>query len=217
MLNTSFFLITRPIHRAVLALLSAIIVFFLLPVSWDFLIKLLGAWLIFAVVYLLICWEAICKMNAQQVAKKASVEDGSRAFVFGFILFGTFGCFVGIFLSVVGQDDQSISENLLVGITLASMIASWLLIHTTYLFHYARLYYKNSKLKKGLIFPGNEEPDYLDFAYFSFGLGTTFQVSDVEIQAKNIRRVAFFHGLLSFGLNTYVIALTINILSGLIH
>ena len=33
----------------------------------------------------------------------------------------------------------------------------------------------------GLEFPCKLQPDYLDFAYFSFVIGMTFQVSDVEI------------------------------------
>ncbi len=67
----------------------------------------------------------------------------------------------------------------------------------------------------GLEFPGNAKPNYLDFAYFSFVIGCTFQVSDVEISSPKIRRVVLFHGLLSFGLNTFVVALTINLIAGL--
>jgi len=48
-------------------------------------------------------------------------------------------------------------------------------------------------------------------------LGCTFQVSDIEVSSRKIRRVVLFHGLLAFALNTFVVALTINIISGLIH
>lgn len=43
----------------------------------------------------------------------------------------------------------------------------------------------------------------------------TFQVSDVEISARKIRRLVLFHSLLSFALNTFVVALTINLIAGL--
>jgi len=89
-------------------------------------------------------------------------------------------------------------------------------VHTLYVFHYAHLYYGGQQVG-GLDFPGNGEPDYVDFAYFSIVMGCTFQVSDVEISAKKIRHVAMFHGLLSFALNTFVVALTINIVAGLIN
>jgi uncharacterized membrane protein len=67
-----------------------------------------------------------------------------------------------------------------------------------------------------LEFPGNEQPDYTDFVYFSFVLGMTFQVSDVVITSKHIRRLATMHGLLSFGYNTAILALSINVISGMV-
>jgi uncharacterized membrane protein len=68
----------------------------------------------------------------------------------------------------------------------------------------------------GLEFPNKDpKPNYIDFAYFSFVIGCTFQVSDVEISSPKIRRVVLFHGLLSFALNTFVVALTINLIAGL--
>jgi len=94
------------------------------------------------------------------------------------------------------------------------------MVHSTYAFHYAHMYYDKDenepgKEAYGLEFPGDKEPNYIDFAYFAFVIGCTFQVSDVEISSPKIRQVALFHGLLSFGLNTFVIALTINLIAGL--
>ncbi len=66
----------------------------------------------------------------------------------------------------------------------------------------------------GLEFPEDKKPDYRDFAYFSFVLGMTFQVSDVQITSKPLRRLAMWHGLLAFGYNTIMIALTINLIAG---
>ena len=84
------------------------------------------------------------------------------------------------------------------------------------------MYYRNDRNKAAspttpaLQFPDEHEPDYLDFAYFSFVLGMTFQVSDVEISSKEIRRMALLHGFLSFIYNTVIVAFSINIISGLI-
>jgi len=55
------------------------------------------------------------------------------------------------------------------------------------------------------------KPDYLDFLYFSLVLGMTFQVSDVQVTSRKLRRLAAVHGLLSFLFNTVIIALTVNI------
>lgn len=66
-----------------------------------------------------------------------------------------------------------------------------------------------------MIFPSENIPDYLDFAYFSFVIGMTFQVSDIQITDKKIRRLVLLHGLISFILNTFVVALTVNFIAGL--
>jgi uncharacterized membrane protein len=100
------------------------------------------------------------------------------------------------------------------------MTFSWIMVHSIYTFHYAHMYYNDHKIipgqdAYGLEFPGDAKPDYIDFAYFSFVIGCTFQVSDVEISSPRIRRVVLLHGLLSFALNTFVIALTINLIAGL--
>jgi uncharacterized membrane protein len=61
--------------------------------------------------------------------------------------------------------------------------------------HYAHGYYGDAdpsgeyKRTGGLGFPGTPEPDYWDFMYFSFVVGMTFQVSDVQIEDRNLRRV----------------------------
>jgi uncharacterized membrane protein len=108
----------------------------------------------------------------------------------------------------------------LVPITVAGMLLSWIMVHTLFAFHYAHDYYMPHKTDKtrhtgGLDFPGNERPDYIDFAYFSFVIGCTFQVSDIEISSKKIRRLVFVHQLISFGLNTFVLALSINLVASL--
>lgn len=83
------------------------------------------------------------------------------------------------------------------------------------------MYYLNrnqheDKNKKQLLFPDeHNQPDYQDFAYFSFVIGATFQVSDVECNSKEMRRMVLVHSLLSFALNTFVVALMINLIAGL--
>jgi uncharacterized membrane protein len=90
--------------------------------------------------------------------------------------------------------------------------------------HYAHAYYRaedpdeRGRHGSGLNFPGEEdgEPDLLDFAYFSFVIGMTFQVSDAAITSKLIRRLSLVHALLSFLFNTVSLALAINLASSLV-
>jgi uncharacterized membrane protein len=68
----------------------------------------------------------------------------------------------------------------------------------------------------GLEFPGDREPDYMDFAYFSFVIGMTFQVSDVVITSRDFRKLVLIHAMLSFGFNTVILALALNTVSSVL-
>lgn len=98
---------------------------------------------------------------------------------------------------------------------IASVTLAWLVLHLSFTFRYAHLYYgdenqKYVKHSRGLDFPGETHPDYFDFAYYSFTIGMTFQVSDVVIKTKGLRRLTLAHSLLAFFFNTILIAITIN-------
>jgi uncharacterized membrane protein len=102
-----------------------------------------------------------------------------------------------------------------------AVVLGWLLVHTIFSFRYAHLYYgdrdRNNESDGGLIFPGRADPSYCDLAYFSFVIGMTFQVSDVQITDQRIRRLVLGHGLISFGYNTAILALVVNVVSNLLH
>lgn len=95
-----------------------------------------------------------------------------------------------------------------------TLALTWLFANTVYAMHYAHLYYSecDGGDRQGLEFPGKDAPDYLDFIYFSFTLGMTFQTSDVQITGRDIRRISTLHSLAAFVFNLGVIAFTINAL-----
>ncbi len=100
---------------------------------------------------------------------------------------------------------------------LLAVVFAWLLTHTACTLRYAHLYYRDDREGVGgLTFPGERPPDYLDFAYFAFTVGMCFQVSDVTITSRLIRRAVTGHALLSFAYNTAVLALALNLLTGLV-
>src|SRR5262249_2668427 len=103
-------------------------------------------------------------------------------------------------------------------ISMGTIILSWIFVHTSFTLHYAHEFYGEGRDRKlgGLKFPGDEDPDYWDFLYFSLVIAMTSQVSDVAIESKSIRRVATLHGVLAFFFNLGVLALTINMISNLI-
>jgi uncharacterized membrane protein len=95
-----------------------------------------------------------------------------------------------------------------------SLVLSWCFLNTMFGLHYAHEYYSGSDKHKALAFPGDCEPDYWDFMYFAFVLGMTFQVSDVQIQRRSVRRVALAHGVVAFFFDVFILALSVNVVAG---
>jgi uncharacterized membrane protein len=99
---------------------------------------------------------------------------------------------------------------------------SWSLMHTVFGLRYAHAFYGDSdqpcenRHAGGLVFPGERMPDYFDFAYFSFVIGMTCQVSDVQITSHRMRRLTLLQSVLAFGFNTIILALLINTVSSLL-
>jgi uncharacterized membrane protein len=102
-------------------------------------------------------------------------------------------------------------------LALITILLSWAFMHAIFALHYAREFYGEGRDRKigGLIFPGDEEPDYWDFLYYSLVVAMTAQVSDVQITSKTIRRLTLAHGTIAFFFNATVLALTVNIISTL--
>ncbi len=106
-------------------------------------------------------------------------------------------------------------------LALLAVASSWILAHVTFAMHYAHSYYGDpgelkAEERGGLDFPGDAPPDYWDFLYYSFVVGMTCQVSDVQVTSREMRRLTLAHGVLSFFFNTGVLALAINVTAGLL-
>lgn len=211
----NFFQRLSPLLKLLISVAFAIVVYLAIPCSSNKYFNALIVWDLFSFCYLLLCWIVFFTMPIRLIRHNASKEDGSKVYVFAMIILSSFAGMVAVLL-LIKEDIQTIYKPLLLIVVLLGMIFSWAIVHTVFTFHYGHLFY-SGKYEGGLEFPGDEkEPDYLDFAYFSFVIGCTFQVSDVEISLRKIRRLALFHGLLAFMLNTFVVALSINIISGLL-
>jgi uncharacterized membrane protein len=103
------------------------------------------------------------------------------------------------------------------GICVAALLLSWLFMNTLFALHYAHQFYgDDARLQRrgGLEFPGCDDPDYWDFVYFAIVVGMTFQVSDVQVTSRSIRRTVLVHGLVAFVFNMVIIALSVNVVAG---
>jgi len=102
------------------------------------------------------------------------------------------------------------------GVGALSVVLSWLFLNIMFALHYAHGFYGDFGEKhSGLEFPDTPKPDYWDFAYFAIVIGMTFQVSDVQISSRYLRRVALLHSVIAFFFNVFIIAITVNIVAGM--
>jgi uncharacterized membrane protein len=202
--------------------LSAITLFFIRH-SFSVAEVILLTWSAFTLSAIVLEWIIILTCHPREIRKVASLEDSSRSLIFILVLSAavvSLGAVIFLLKSPKESTDAQVTAHVLLSI--ASVIVSWWLVHTIFTMRYAHMYYTTNpdgdkkKPLGGLEFPNEPEPDYLDFVYFSFVLGTTFQVSDVEISSRPIRRLALIHGLIAFAFNTAILALSINVVSGLV-
>ena len=174
-------------------------------------------WDTFAIIYITICWIVFFNRTQPAIVKQANLDDGSRIFVLMSILITALASLFAVLFLLLSKETILGNKILPMMVAVAGMMLSWIMVHTLFTFHYAHMYYEKCGTEKlpELNFPAEKKPDYLDFAYFSFVIGMTFQVSDVEIATKRMRKTVLAHSLLAFALNTFVVALTINLIAGL--
>jgi uncharacterized membrane protein len=177
--------------------------------------SLLVGWDLFGLTYLLFCLHTFLRVPQEHIRERASREDLSGWLLFLLIVIAGVAGLVTV-LSFFGSREVLPTPrwlNSTVGV--GAIVVSWMMVHTAFSFRYAHLYYGDDNKQfaqhaRGLTFPEDEAPDYFDFAYFSFVIGMTFQVSDVVITGKGVRRLVLLHSIMAFGFNTVIIALTIS-------
>jgi uncharacterized membrane protein len=209
-------------HRIAVSLGCAALTLALMAGHFSWAVCIIAAWDAFAVCSLVLAWAGMLFTDLRTRMRETRLQDSSRTVMAGSVVFAALAALGAAWVllgSAKGLDGaQAVRHVALAGLT---VVSSWMLVHTVFALHYAALSYRIAERSHakppelGVEFPNEQEPDFLDFAYFSFVIGATAQVSDVQITGRDIRRLALLHGMLSFGFNTVVLALTINLASSL--
>ncbi|SDH97500.1 Uncharacterized membrane protein [Pseudomonas delhiensis] len=154
--------------------------------------------------------------TAEQVRGLADIEDENAEAVLMLVSAAAIASLVAIVFELAGARDLQGGEKLLrYAFTGSTVLGSWFLIGTIFAMHYARMYY--TAAQPPLQFPDRErQPDYWDFAYFSFTLSVAVQTSDVAIASPGLRRVALAQSIICFLYNTAILGLSINIAAGIV-
>jgi uncharacterized membrane protein len=204
--------IVRARPRLFLSALIVLAVSVLTPSDWRIATRLLVGWDVGIALYLGLALRMMAMADVHHIRLRARLQDEGQLAILALTAtaaLASLGAIVAL-LGMSGASDRQPSH-LLLGVV--TILLSWTFTHIMFAIHYAHEFYdENGGKGGGLIFPGNlHEPDYWDFVYFSFVIGMTSQVSDVQITCRPIRHTVSAHGIISFIFNVTLLALTVNI------
>jgi uncharacterized membrane protein len=208
--------------RLIVSIVVGILVWLLLPIE-DQIDRILAGWNAAGWLYIALLLVMMMRAEVGGIRRQATIEEESRSAA---LIITTLGA-IAMFLAIVAQlsaiaEESGLERRITLALSFSTILVSWLLVQIVFAVYYAHEFHSESGKKvhgagSGLKFSGRGVPDYFDFLYFSFVVGTTNQTSDTEVTSRPMRRVVMLHGLLSFFFNTMVIALTVNLTAQLVQ
>jgi uncharacterized membrane protein len=210
-------------HRGFASCVAAALAFVGLRHQVSLPTQLVLTWDAFTLTALALAWFVMVTKDPYEARRNAKLQDSSATFLFVLVIFAATASLIAVGLvlhAAKGGSEAAVAGR--VALSATAVILSWALVHTVFSLRYAHLYFFDARdverhdVSGGLDFPGKQSPGFLDFAYFSFVIGMTCQVSDVQISEPGMRRLALVHGLISFAFNTAILAIFVNIIAGLV-
>lgn len=197
------------LHWAVIVLLGVAASSVFWPVSGGMLTRLALGWSTGVALFLIECAaKASRARSVDDIRRRAAALDAAGPAVLPLALLAA-GASVAV---VTGGTAAGGGERAL--LALATTGLSWLFVHVMFAFHYAHLFYSTGaggRDRGGLLFPGEDKPDYWDFLHFSLIIGVASQTADVQIADRRLRRISTVHCVTAFVFNTVVLALAVNV------
>jgi uncharacterized membrane protein len=180
--------------------------------SWEY-APLIG-WGAAAAAFSSWVWLVLGRLDADQTKRHSTAEDPSRAMIDTLLLLANVASLAAVVVVLVQASQASGAEKaILAALAVLSVALSWLLVQTLYTLRYASLFYTDPV--GGIDFNQDDPPAYEDFAYLSFTLGMTYQVSDTNLSGRVMRATVLRHSLLSYLFGSVILASTINLVVGL--
>ena len=192
---------------------------FILPDSLRPTTRLLVGWDVGTSLYLALVTWMIIHSDTDTIRCRAAAQDESRLTILLFTVFAAIASLAAIIAELANAKELHGTlkgEHIaLAGIT---VFLSWTFLQTIFALHYAHEFYmeENGKAVEGLEFPERTHtPDYWDFIYYAFVIGTAAQTADINITSGSMRKLTAVHCMIAFFFNTTILALTVNIGAGL--
>lgn len=220
-INPNFIEKINGLQRLLFSLVFSVSIYFLLSLfDIDMINRILLSWDSFCIAMIIASWILFFTTTAEELCDVVERQDDGLKVIFAIVLIAVFFSVLGTLILLSHNSLSSLDKAFHTIVSLSPVVFSWILLHTIFAIRYAHLYHDHNELNTGsnvggIEFPSKMQPDYVDFAYFSFIIGMTFQVSDVSVSSRVIRRFVLMHSVISFFFNTIIIALTINTVAGL--
>lgn len=180
-------------------------------------VRFLVAFDVGAAVWLVLAIRSVLSCSAAEVHLRAQGDDEGAWVALLVSVLATATSLAAVILEAGSPADGDLHRWEHVALAVGTLILSWLFLHSIFAFHYAREYYDAARADAApmLGFPGGAEPDYWDFLYFAFNLGTASQTADVTVNSPRLRRFVLGHQIASYLFNATVIALGVNVAAAL--
>ena len=163
----------------------------------------------FFVTYLALMLAYARSTGPEELRRHGEVADEGVALILALTAVAVAMSLTAILLVLNFSGGSGLAEKLA---ALLAVPLGWSMVQTLAGFHYAHRYYfrEPEGIRKGLSFPGTSEPGPWDFLYFSYGIGMTAQVSDVQVTTTPMRQEVLVHSVTAFFYNTVLLALAVN-------
>jgi uncharacterized membrane protein len=181
--------------------------------------RLIIGWNVGAGLYLALALEVIFCSSHERLNRLARLQDEGRLVILALVVLAAVTSLSAIVAELlVVKNLQGAPKYWHIALTALTMVLSWAFTQVMFAFHYAHDFYlaRSRGETGGLEFPGESRPDYPDFLYFACVIGTSGQTADVAFSSRTMRRIGLLHCVLAYLFNTTVLALSINIASGLL-
>ena len=205
-------------HRLFVALVIGVVVCLAMYPSERPTAAIVAGWDAMTLYYLITTSHLIANSTADTCRARANLYDEGDWIILAMTLAGALISFGTIIAELAAGKAAGYSYLHIFSVTIGTVVLSWTFTHMIFALHYANLYYRTdaSGSHGGLNFPGEHEPDYRDFIYYSFVIACAAQTADVSTISPAMRRVTLIHCITAFAFNSAILALMINITASLI-
>ena len=208
------------LHGVLLAgLAAAVVIALAAPPEWRWTVRLAAGWDAGVALFLMLTFLKLARtLSVDAIRARAAELDEAGAAVLPLSLLAA-AASVAVVISEAASAASGEDRGVEALLTLGTVVASWLFVHVLFGLHYAHRFYAPADEggdRGGLLFPGEDAPDYWDFLHFALIIGVASQTADVQIADRGLRRLSTVHSVTAFVFNTVLVALAVNLAVSLI-